>query len=163
MPRISPKNRKFADLIIAGETLADAYHKAISSKCTRESANVAGGRLKELTEVKAYIERVAARVEEKAIEAAALTMAERRSFLARVVRSKVGEITEASDLCQEYKIGKEGERSYKLPCKLRAIELDAKLSGELDEAPKTNIDLVVTPEMLHQLQQGYKELQEAVK
>ena len=97
------------------------------------------------------------------INRAVLSVRERREFLARIVRTPIGQVDESSDLCQSYKIGKEGEREYKLPDKLRALELDAKLSGDLKETQAdTNVTILVNAGNLAALQAGYKELQGAL-
>lgn len=62
-----------------------------------------------------------------------LSAQEKRAFLADIVRTPVGEVTENSPLCQSYKIDNEGKIEYKMPDKLKALELDAKLAGELRE------------------------------
>ena len=87
--------------------------------------------------------------------AAVLTLAEKRQYLRRVVLTAIGDVDPSSDLCQSYKRREEGgdrgrlkrgqEESgneehepeaevieIKMPDKLRAIELDARLAGELN-------------------------------
>jgi len=63
-----------------------------------------------------------------------LDIAEKREFLARVVRTPIGEVDEASDLCQAMEVNDSGGRKYKLPCKIAAIKLDNDLAGEGSEA-----------------------------
>lgn len=60
-----------------------------------------------------------------------MSVAERRAFLAAIVRTPVGQVQEGSPLAEEMKMDAKGSISVKMPCKLRAIELDAKLAGEL--------------------------------
>jgi hypothetical protein len=64
-----------------------------------------------------------------------LTARERLEFLAAVVRTPVGSIDEHSPLAQEVTI-EEGEgrsrKKVKMPNKLDALTLDARLRGELD-------------------------------
>lgn len=61
-----------------------------------------------------------------------LSKHEKRAFLARIVRTPIGDVSAASDLCQEHTVT-EGMTKVKMPSKLQAIELDAKLAGELGQ------------------------------
>ena len=80
---------------------------------------------------KAVMEKVAKEAEEKAV----LTGIERRQFLASVVRTPIGQLDENSPLVQsiERRTTPDGGESVKLTMsdKLKAAELDAKLTGEL--------------------------------
>lgn len=80
-----------------------------------------------------------------------LSMQEKRAFLALVVRTAIGDIDQLSPLCQQWKeITTEhgGSVEYKMPDKLRAIELDAKLAGELVEQHNHSGTVVVTLDQL---------------
>jgi hypothetical protein len=73
----------------------------------------------------------------------ALSYSEKRAWLAKAVRTPVGELHEGSDLAQEVTIteGKEGtSRKVKAVDKLRAIELDSKLAGDFyaDRTPQAS-------------------------
>jgi hypothetical protein len=62
-----------------------------------------------------------------------LTRHEKRTFLARVVRTPLSEVSAASDLCAEEVVTESDKGTYrkiKALDKLKAIELDAKLMGE---------------------------------
>jgi hypothetical protein len=73
---------------------------------------------------------------------AILSLVEKREYLASIVRTPVGDVDENSKLAQKVKRKhyrqKDGsetdEEEIELPGKLRAIELDAKLAGELDSS-----------------------------
>lgn len=73
---------------------------------------------------------------------AILTLKEKREYLASVVRTPVGEVNESSPLAQKVKRStrrdKDGAETeteeIEIPGKLRALELDARLAGELDSA-----------------------------
>jgi len=56
--------------------------------------------------------------------AAVLTLEMKRAFLRDVVRTPVGSIAPGDALAQEFRTTKDG-MLVKMPCKLRAIELDA--------------------------------------
>ena len=70
-----------------------------------------------------------------------MTLKEKREYLARVKRCRVGTLAHDSDLLQTIKTttkrGKDSEPEeiieYRVPDKLKAVELDAKLSGEMSE------------------------------
>ena len=84
------------------------------------------------TEALAYVDEI----REDARQQAVLTLAEKRAFLASVVRTPIGEVDEKSTLCQEISDEEDpatgrSRRRVKMPDKLKAIDLDAKLSGEL--------------------------------
>lgn len=68
-----------------------------------------------------------------------LSLKEKREYLASIVRTPVGDVTENSPLAQKVKRtsrtdkgGTTDTEEIELPGKLRAIELDARLAGELD-------------------------------
>jgi len=71
-----------------------------------------------------------------------LTLADKRGFLHSVVTTAPGKIDENNPLCQSFKrritTKKGGDTEeiieYELPNKLKALELDAKLAGELQDA-----------------------------
>lgn len=67
---------------------------------------------------------------------AILSLVEKREYLASIVRTPIGNVNEDSPLAQKVKrrSDKDGSRTeeIELPGKLRAIELDARLAGELD-------------------------------
>ena len=87
-----------------------------------------------------------ARLREAAKNAAdgpVLTLADKLKFLAEVVQTNVGEINEDSRLCQEFTdevTAMGAKKKYKMPCKLRALELHAKLSGELSDKVQVSAD-----------------------
>ncbi len=71
---------------------------------------------------------------------AILTLVEKREYLASIVRTPVGSVDEHSPLAQKVKrrhrTDKDGnstdEEEIEIPGKLRALELDARLAGEMD-------------------------------
>jgi hypothetical protein len=72
----------------------------------------------------------------------ALSIAEKRAYLARAVRTPVGEVTGDSDLCQEYKVTtlETGQvvESVRMVDKLKSIEIDSKIAGDFysDRSPQ---------------------------
>jgi len=76
------------------------------------------------------------RLREKVFAQDVMSFQERRSFLARAIRTPVGELHEGSDLAQEVTIseGKDGTtKKIKALDKVRCLELDAKLAGDFDK------------------------------
>lgn len=83
------------------------------------------------------------KIREKAFSREALSYAEKRAFLARAVRTPVGELHEGSDLAQEVTIteSKEGTtKRIKGVDRLRALELDSRLAGDFyaDRTPQAS-------------------------
>lgn len=78
-----------------------------------------------------------------------LTLAEKRKFLASIVRTPIGQVTESSPLAQKVKrrTDKDGSQTeeIELPGKLKALELDAHLAGELvsGSAPAGNTNILI--------------------
>lgn len=69
----------------------------------------------------------------KSESAAVLSLSEKRTFLRCVVQTPIGAVDENSVLAQTLKRGETGDvREIRMPDKLRALELDARLAGELD-------------------------------
>ena len=99
--------------------------------------NVQGSKLVSRPEIKARVEELRAKADAKSEEKTVLTILEKRQFLARVLRTPLGEITRDSDLCQEWSLT-EGEKTtserLKMPSKLEAIKIDNDLAVEGAEA-----------------------------
>jgi phage terminase small subunit len=128
-PLHNARHEAFALAVAKGASATDAYRRA---GYRAKDADVTGPRL--LGDVG---NGIAARVDWIKLQAASdtvLTIREKREFLASVVRTPIGEIDEGSPLCQSVKIGSEGEREYKMPCKIRSILADNDLAGEGSEA-----------------------------
>lgn len=158
--KLNDRQRRFAELIVAGSTAKAAYFEAFP-RCKREStAMVEGSKLFRNPKVQEFIKELRAEVCEKSATSLTLTMAERREFLAELIQTPVGKIDETSRLAQSVKWSKDG-REVRVPDKLRAIELDAKLAGELKDqpAPAEGITIVISQGTLPALQHGYRELQ----
>jgi len=76
------------------------------------------------------------RLREKVFAQDVMSFQERRSFLARAIRTPAGELHEGSDIAQEVTIseGKDGTtKRIKALDKVRCLELDAKLAGDFDK------------------------------
>lgn len=126
-PLADAQHERFACELAKGASQDEAYalagYKRHSGNAHRLSVN----------------ERVSQRVawlKKQAAAADVLTIAEKRKFLARVVRQKGAEIDEEQDgdLINGVKYDKFGNRILEIPCKLRAITIDNDLAGEGSEA-----------------------------
>jgi len=139
-PLANLSHEAFALLLAQGEvSAAEAYRQEVSATCAVATSETKGPALARKSQVRVRIEWLKGQVNEKAKEKAEgtiLTMLEKREFLARVVRTPVGEVTEMSDLCQEKDetFGDNPKLKIKMPDKLRAIALDNDLAGEGSEA-----------------------------
>lgn len=150
---MNPRQEKFAQLVAGGMAASRAYEKA-GYKTKGHASEASAGKLLRNAEVAAYVAKLRAAAKSKGEEAAFLTINEKREFLRRVVLTPIYSVDEESELCQaaEYRVegglrgrlrrghhdrgNEEGALEttvkIKLPCKLRAIELDAKLAGEFE-------------------------------
>lgn len=119
---------------IKGMSAAEAYRTGWP-KASRRRAETAGPALARKSQVKVRIAELKAEVAARAKEKDFLTLEEKRLFLARIVRTPLGEVNRDSDLCQEWsetttKDG--GSERIKMPSKLDAIKLDNELAPEND-------------------------------
>ena len=117
MKPLSPRHEVFAQARARGET-ADAGYNRHDGNAARLSGN----------------ERILRRVKElqqASVTATMLTIREKREFFARLVRARLSELPDDSDLWQEIRTTLDGT-TRKLLDKLRAIQLD----NDLDPHPK---------------------------
>lgn len=136
---LNKRQQLFCHYLTEGESQARAYLKAGFKANTIQQAGSNAIRLMRTERVSSYLSKL----KEVQFTKQALSYAEKRAFLARAVRTSVGEIHEGSDLAQEVTIteGKEGtSRKVKAVDKLRAIELDSKLAGDFyaDRTPQAS-------------------------
>jgi len=129
---LNTRQKKFVENYVnKGLSIAESVRLAgYAIKSGRvEDASSYGCKLLRQDRVKDYVKKL----KEKAFEKDALSLAEKRAFLARAVRTPVGELHEGSDLAQELVIteGKDGtSKRVKGVDKLRAIEIDSKIAGD---------------------------------
>jgi len=127
--RVNAREAQYCRLRSQGLSQANACMSAGYNPSNPRSAAVIGHEIEKRPHVKAYLNSLRTAI----WRANAISADERRAFLADIVRTPVGEVTENSPLCQSYKVDNEGKVEYKMPDKLKALELDAKLAGELRE------------------------------
>lgn len=161
---LSDRQRKFAELVAGGTVAKDAYLEAFPRCRAEATAERESARLLKDPGVAATIDGLRRDAVPGEAKGDVMTKEERRQFLARIIRTAPGDVTEHDPLAQSYKVT-DKTHEVKLPCKLRAIELDAKLAGELKEQPCSgpagNIT-IISSGTLPSLQTGYKQLREAM-
>lgn len=133
MPALkNARHERFAQAYAVKSNAAAAWRKATGKKA---NANVLGSKWLAIVGIKERVAEIKAKADALSEAGTVLTILESRQFLARVVRTPLGEITKDSDLCQEWVIT-EGEASrserIKMPSKLDAIKLDRELAPEND-------------------------------
>lgn len=126
---ISGPKRKFCERIVAGDNATIAYLTAYP-KSGKEAARKNAPRLMSNDDIEAEIQALRDRADSLA-GSAVLSLAEKRKFLARIVRMQGGFKVD-DDLVNGVRVKEFGQEMI-LPCKLKALELDAKLAGEFDE------------------------------
>ncbi|MEI6278315.1 MAG: terminase small subunit [Verrucomicrobiae bacterium] len=124
----NPKHEAFARKVAEGKRFGTAYRSVYGKKGLDSHAS----RLARNGKVSARIKELQQKSESKTL----LTIQERRQFLADVVRVKVRETPLSSPLIQSIKTGKDGIE-IRVPDKIKALELDAKMAGELVEKQET--------------------------
>lgn len=142
--KINDRHKRFAELLVAGQTARAAYMTAFPTCHSVSTADNESKKLKQKPEFREYLEALRREIRSAAKSDLVMAMEERRAFLAQIIRTPLSEINEGSPLCQEYSLSttSTGGRTekVKMPCKLRALELDARLAGDMKEKPETAED-----------------------
>lgn len=146
---ISGPQRKFCEGIVSGLNQTDAYTRAYPRSSKIASKDNAS-RLIAKDSIKAEIQRMRDKAD-RMKGSAVMTLAEKRSFLARVVRMKGGEEMppENEDLVNGIRLKEQGIELL-MPDKLRAIMIDNDLSGDGAEAQK-NVAVAGLSELVNRL------------
>lgn len=126
---LSGPHQKFAEGIAGGLNATQAYLTAYPT-ASPENAAKNTTRLTKNDEITAEVERLREAAKQKA-GGAVLTLAEKLDLLAGIARSRPDDAAADNPLC-ELRMSKQGP-FYTFPDKLRAIEMHAKLSGELSD------------------------------
>jgi len=139
---LNSRQKKFIDnYLLKGLSIAESVRRSGYSIRSGRSEDYSslGCRLLKTPRVADEVEKL----RERAFEREALSMAEKRSWLARALRTPVGELHEGSDLAQEVTVteGKEGTvKRIKGVDKIRVIEVDNRMAGHdyKDREPQAN-------------------------
>lgn len=129
-----PRHQRFADLVLSGKPLVDAYLEA-GFKCSRATANANAKKLRKRPDVATYIHAI----QSKAADESTLSVNEIMRFCARVVRTPITKLDPRkpddpnSDLIKTYTIN-DGETSSSIRVEkmdpFKAIDTHLKLSGD---------------------------------
>lgn len=150
MLALQEKRQRWAELVATGTNPAKAYATVWVGNQSPDACRRGVSRLSRNASVMEEVSRIRKRVEMEA-GGAVMTLLEKRRYLAEIVRTPVGQLSPMSPLAQEVKRAKplataeqpalftaeqveatEWE-TVRMPDKLKAIELDAKLAGEFAE------------------------------
>ena len=151
---IRPKQARFCHLLSLGLPVGQAY---IEAGYMRRD-----GKVPDMTEAKRHgqhllaqpkVKMYFAKLRETAFLANVLSLAEKRSFLADVVRTPIGEVDIGNKLAQGVRY-KDGEMvELKMPDKVSALKLDAQLAGELVDKPtQVNVGFQLINQRLESLE-----------
>jgi len=123
------KQRAYCMARASGFTQSASYLKAGYNPGTPEASNKNAFNLEQKPNVRAYLEKLRA----ESFSRDALSLAEKRSILARIARTSPSEVDATSPICQEYseEIDSSGnvKRKVKLPSKIEAIRTDNQMAG----------------------------------
>ena len=137
---LSQKQIRLCHNISLGMPQHEAYRMAGYGTETTDkaAASVAVCKMIQMPRMKAYLQEL----QESSYLANVLSLAEKRSFLADVVRTGVGQITVHDKLAQRVRYHKGELVEIAMPDKVKALELDSRLAGELrDNAVNVNVGL----------------------
>lgn len=146
--KLTPQQREFIELhVLDGLPMYRAYLLAFddviaekyNGKITAGSACRAGGIILQKEHAKTYVEELKQRVAERAQQKRFLSFDEKREFLAKLVRTPIVEVDEESELAEEMRVAPDGTTSVKIPSKLKAIELDARIMGEFKDSVRLEV------------------------
>lgn len=127
------KHEAFARNVgIHGMSAAEAYRTGWPN-CSEATAETTGPKLARDSQINLRIMEFREEAAKRAAEKDFLTVEEKRAFLAKIVRTPLGEVTKDSELCQEWSLT-DGERTtterIKMPSKLDAIKIDNDLATD---------------------------------
>jgi hypothetical protein len=146
----NPRHEKFARYVAQGLSDSESYRKAFD--CSIECAYSNAWLIRENEGVQARIKYLLTQSAQKLV----LTLAEKRAFLRDAVLTSVGTVDESSPLAQSVETEelqskddiKIVRKKVKIVDKLKALELDAKLAGELD-GPERGVSIRLMLESVH--------------
>lgn len=145
------KHEKFCRLYATSNDAAGSYKRAYKNDSDYRTNASNASRLLKNDNVLNRIDEIRQECAKDEMPGVHLNMAERRAFLALLVRTPIRQINADSILCQSWKVitGEfTSSEEFKIPDKLRAIELDAKLAGELSDTVNVNLRQPLTPEQI---------------
>lgn len=157
---LTPKEREFCKFLATGVPVYKAFFQAGYKATNNKYASMKGSAISSRPNCAKYI----AELKDANWLSNVMSIAEKRSLMAEIARSKPSDITEDSPVAS-VSIDGEGNRSIqgpKISDKLKAIELDARISGELSQEndSRTQIAIQLINDRLEIPGKEVKELEE---
>ena len=136
--KITAKQQKFVNSVASGDSATTAYIDVYD--CKRESAASGASRLMSRPNIRDELTRLKDAAEKDTL----MKIDQKRAMLAEIVLTPAWNLDPKSPLAQSVKIKRrtlpdgtvEEDITVRMPCKLRAMELDTKLSGDLNRSGK---------------------------
>ena len=128
-PLANQKHEVFAQFVAKGTSACEAYRKAYGDKLSSAVQRANSSRL--LTN--ATVQQRVKWLQKSSASDTMLSIEEKRKFLADCIRTPIGRLNADSPLAQKVRVTPEGMEVVMVD-KLRALELDAKLAGELGDS-----------------------------
>ena len=137
---ITAKQKKFVNSMASGDSATTAYIDVYD--CKRESAASGASRLMSMPNIRDELTRLKDAAEKDTL----MKIDQKRAMLAEIVLTPAWNLDPKSPLAQSVKIKRrtlpdgtvEEDITVRMPCKLRAMELDTKLSGDLNRSGQRN-------------------------
>lgn len=145
----NPKHEAFAQAVAKGESAAEAYRKTYPRASAATAETNGPALIRDETQVQLRIAEIRENANRIAKERLDLTQEEALAYLARVVRTPIGEVDHTSDLCQERTFIEGNEETsvkVKMCGKLEAIKQVATMCGwNAPQKVEGSIGLTVSP------------------
>ena len=135
---INPQQQKFVNSVASGDSATTAYINVYG--CQKGSAASAASRLMSQPNIREELDRLKVAAQKKTF----INIDQKRAMLAEIIMTPAWNLDPKSPLAQSVKIKRktlpdgtvEEDITVRMPCKLRAMEIDTKLSGELNQSGK---------------------------
>jgi hypothetical protein len=137
---LTERERLYAQARATGMSMAKSYHAAGYAKLKTKHAQAKGALIEKRPRVQAYLEQI----RELHLRNAQMTLVERRTALASIVRATPNDINAESALAS-VSVDGDGKMTLagpKVSDKLKAIELDSRLAGDLQGEDQSNQVLI---------------------
>ena len=135
---LNAKQQKFVNSVASGDSATTAYINVYG--CQKGSAASAASRLMSQPNIREELDRLKVAAQKKTF----INIDQKRAMLAEIIMTPAWNLDPKSPLAQSVKIKRktlpdgtvEEDITVRMPCKLRAMEIDTKLSGELNQSGK---------------------------
>ena len=138
--KLNAKQKKFVNSVASGDFATDAYIEVYG--CQKGSAASAASRLMSQPNIREELDRLKVAAEKETF----INIDQKRAMLAEIIMTPAWNLDPKSPLAQSVKIKRktlpdgtvEEDITVRMPCKLRAMEIDTKLSGDLSRSGQRN-------------------------